>query len=92
MESGAALGSHNLRDIVDRISPHLSTLKGRGTSPEVVRQAVRANIVASAAHLRHGSRILEELVFSERLLIVGAEYELETGEVHFFENVPKSAG
>lgn len=89
MESGAALGSHNLHDIVDRISPHLSTLKGRGTSPEVVRQAVRANIVASAAHLRHGSRILEELVLAERLLIVGAEYELETGAVHFFENAPK---
>jgi carbonic anhydrase len=39
------------------------------------------------AHLRHGSEIIEELVAREGLLIVGAEYSLETGEVDFFEGV-----
>jgi carbonic anhydrase len=43
---------------------------------------------ASADHLRHGSRLLEELVLSGALVVVGAEYELETGAVHFFDGVP----
>jgi hypothetical protein len=32
--------------------------------------------------------MLEELVLSGRLVVVGAEYELETGRVHFFDGVP----
>jgi carbonic anhydrase len=58
-------------------------------APEgVIREAIRANVRASADHLRHGSRILEDLVLAGRLAIVGAEYELETGAVHFFEGAP----
>ena len=47
--------------------------------------AVRANIRAAAAHLRHGSEVLERLVAEQGLLIVGAEYCLETGVVDFFD-------
>jgi carbonic anhydrase len=54
----------------------------------LVRQAVRANIRASANQLRHGSDILEQLVHNDGLLIVGAEYSLETGIVDFFDNMP----
>jgi carbonic anhydrase len=57
----------------------------------VLRDAVRANVRASADHLRHGSRLLEELVVSGQLAVVGAEYELETGEVRFFDGVPKDS-
>jgi carbonic anhydrase len=53
-----------------------------------VREAVRANVRASVNHLRHGSELLERLIPEARLLIVGAEYSLETGVVEFFENVP----
>ena len=45
---------------------------------------------ASADHLRHGSAILEQLVVAGRVVVVGAEYELETGAVHFFDGVPAS--
>jgi len=55
----------------------------------IVREAIRANIRASVDHLRHGSRLLEELVLAGRLAVVGAEYELETGAVHFFDGVPR---
>jgi carbonic anhydrase len=34
--------------------------------------------------LRHGSEVLEQLIRSEGLLVVGAEYSLETGEVDIF--------
>lgn len=45
------------------------------------------NIVASANHLRHGSEVLEQLIHQDGLLIVGAEYSLETGVVDFFDGV-----
>jgi carbonic anhydrase len=51
----------------------------------LVEQAVRANVGVSVDHLRHGSDILEQLIRNEGLLVVGAEYSLETGEVEFFD-------
>jgi carbonic anhydrase len=48
---------------------------------------VRANIRASADHLRHGSQMLERLISQEKLLVVGAEYSLETGIVEFFDQI-----
>ena len=38
-------------------------------------------------HLRHGSEVLEQLIQNDGLLIVGAEYSLETGVVEFFDGV-----
>jgi carbonic anhydrase len=53
-----------------------------------MRDAVRANVRASVDHLRHGSDLLERLIQDDGLLVVGAEYSLETGAVDFFEGVP----
>ncbi len=83
--------STNLRSIVDRVRPSvepLLTTDLRHNPEELVRQAVRANISFSANHLRHGSELLEQLVQNEGLLIVGAEYSLETGIVDFFDGAP----
>jgi carbonic anhydrase len=83
--------SRNLRSIVDRVRPSVAALLStdlRHDPPALVREAVRANIRVSAAHLRHGSEILEQLIQREGLLVVGAEYSLETGEVEFFDGVP----
>ena len=64
----------------------------RGSDPEaLVQQAVRANIRASANHLRHGSEVLEQLIQKDGLLVVGAEYSLETGVVEFFDGVPSES-
>jgi carbonic anhydrase len=38
--------------------------------------------------LRHGSEIIENLINNAGLIVVGAEYSLETGVVDFFENIP----
>jgi carbonic anhydrase len=86
--------SRNLRSIVDRIRPSVEPLLAtelRQDADALVRLAVRANIRASANHLRHGSEILEQLIQREGLLVVGAEYSLESGEVEFFEGVPDAA-
>jgi len=85
--------SRNLRSIVDRIRPSVEALLATelGQKPEaLVRQAVRANIRASANHLRHGSEVLEQLIQTDGLLVVGAEYSLETGVVDFFDGVPET--
>jgi carbonic anhydrase len=84
IESGQGPESRNIRSITDRIAPHVEELVQPGNAEQVLRHAVRANVRASADHLRHGSRILEELVESGHLAVVGAEYEIETGKVNFF--------
>jgi len=81
--------SRNLRSIVDRVRPSVEGLLGAGLDQAtLVEQAVRANIRASANHLRHGSEVLEQLIQHNELLVVGAEYSLETGLVDFFDGVP----
>jgi len=84
--------SPNLRSIVDRVRPSVAGLLAtelRHDPEALVREAVRANIRSSADHLRHGSRILEQLIHSDGLLVVGAEYSLETGVVDFFDGLPQ---
>jgi carbonic anhydrase len=56
----------------------------------LVQQAVRANIRVSTNHLRHGSEILEQLIQQDGLLVVSAEYSLETGIVDFFDGAPEA--
>lgn len=83
--------SRNLRSIVDRIRPAVQGLLATDLADRpdaLMHKAVRANIRVSANHLRHGSEVLEQLIQKEGLLIVGAEYSLETGVVEFFDGVP----
>lgn len=83
--------SRNLRAIVDRIRPSVESLLAtplRDDATALLHHAVRANIRASADHLRHGSGVLERLIAKDGLVVVGAEYSLETGAVCFFDGVP----
>ncbi len=87
--------SGNLRAIVDRVRPSVEGLLAtdfRHDLDALVEQAVRANIRASASHLRHGSQLIEQLIRDEGLLVVGAEYSLETGVVEFFDGAPDERG
>jgi carbonic anhydrase len=80
--------SRNLRSIVDRIRPSVESLLAtelRSDRDALVPAAVRANVRASASHLRHGSEVVEQLIKDDGLLVVGAEYSLETGEVDVFD-------
>jgi carbonic anhydrase len=83
--------SHNLRAIVDRVRPSVEGLLKTELSHDsdaLVREAGRANIRASVDHLRHGSQVLEELIRDQGLVVVGAEYSLETGVVEFLDGAP----
>lgn len=81
--------SPNLSSIVDRVMPSLEALlldDPHQPTAVLLDRAVRANIETSVHHLRHGSEILENLIAKEQLMIVGAEYSLETGRVEFFDH------
>jgi carbonic anhydrase len=86
LATGLGPESKNLRAITDRIAPHIEVIAQRGSGPDTMREAMQANVRASVDHLRHGSQILEELVLKGRVVVVGAEYDLETGQVQFFEH------
>lgn len=80
--------SPNLRSIVDRIQPSVATLleTPMQQDPDALKHyAVRANVRASVGHLKHGSKIIEQLVVQGNLKVVGAHYFIETGKVEFFE-------
>ncbi|MEX2470212.1 MAG: carbonic anhydrase [Pseudohongiellaceae bacterium] len=80
--------SPNLHSIVSRIRPSLEGLLEPARAQDadaLLRDAVRANIDASVEQLRHGSTILEDLIANDGLLVIGAEYDLETGIIDFFD-------
>ncbi len=82
--------SRNLHAIVDLVRPSVEGLLAsdlRHDLDALLHRAVRANISASVNHLRHGSEIIEQLIREDGLLVVGAEYCLETGVVDFFDGV-----
>lgn len=83
--------SPNLLAIVDRVRPSVEELVAAGLNhdaPNFVDEAVKANIRASVRHLRHGSAVLEERNRDHGLVVTGAEYSLETGEVEFLDEPP----
>ena len=80
--------SPHLRSIVDRVRPSVAPLlvtELRHDHNALLGHAVRANVRLSVNQLRHGSGILEQYVQQRKLLVVGAEYSLETGKVEFFD-------
>jgi carbonic anhydrase len=86
VSNGKRPGSLGLEDIVERITPAVAPLVGRGLhQAELLNAAVRANVVLTAERLLRESRVLAERVRSGKLVIVSAEYALETGEVSFFD-------
>lgn len=90
LERPSTSRSPNLISIVERIRPAVEPLLGDGgpRGEELAARAVRASTAVAADQLRHGSRILERLIADEGLLVVGAEYSLETGVVDFFDGAP----
>lgn len=89
LRNPAAEHSRNLASIVDKIRPAVEDLLADAELNEdqdaMMQRAVRENVRYSADALRHGSPIIESLIENEGLVIVGAEYSLETGFVDFFD-------
>lgn len=91
LTKGGASSSENIRSIVERVKPSIESLLATDLKHDkdaLEKEAVRANVRTSTNQLRHGSAIIENLIEKDGLLIVGAEYSLETGNVDFFDGVP----
>jgi carbonic anhydrase len=82
--------SSNVLSILNRIRSTVEPLfetELRKNPDQLLKAAIRANILAATNHLRHGSQMLEQLIHKGNLTVVGAEYSLETGEVDFFDRL-----
>ena len=87
--------SRNLRSIVERIRPSVEGLLEtdlRNDPETLVKHAIRTNVRVAGNYLRHGSKLLEQMIDQDSLLVVGAVYSLETGEVEFFDGLPPETG
>ena len=73
--------SPNLQSIVNRIRPAVEALDNPS-----LHDAVIANVHNSVARLRTGSEILEALIDSGDLTVVGAQYSIKSGVVDFFDD------
>jgi carbonic anhydrase len=81
--------SRNMLSIVNRVRPSVVGLVSTELARDPARlrrEAMRANVRASVNHLRHGSDVIERLADEGGLAVVGAELDLATGEVLFFDD------
>lgn len=80
--------SPNLQSIVDAIRPAAEDVR-RNEQPHdhsaLAAATVRANVDQSVAQLAEESDLLQNLIDTDGLQIVGAEYAVETGKVEFFD-------
>lgn len=77
----------NLEVIVDRIRPAVQARLSREpecSREELIDKVVEDSVRATVKGLVNSSSLLEQRVQNGDLLIVGAEYSLETGRVEFF--------
>ncbi len=86
---GVKLG--NITALLEKIEPAIvvasSHFKGNATSknPAFVDEVCKYNVFNSINEIRKNSPILKELEANKEIKIVGAVYDMKTGEVHFLD-------
>ena len=83
--------SPNIRMVLDRIHAGLESVSfSPGDDDDTkIQIAVRKNIDTSIEHLLDYSELFKQMVDSGELMVVGAQYDIETGEVEFFDEMPR---
>jgi carbonic anhydrase len=85
---GLVLPSENMESISTRIQPCVELLLERQPGidrQQLLQRAVGENVRFVVDHLCRGSDILQEKIIAGELLVTGAEYSLESGDVEFFQ-------
>ena len=78
----------HIGSIVKRITPSVTELLKsdlKNDRDALISSACKANIRASVNQLRHSSEFIEQMLDQKKLDIIGAEYDLDTGIVEFFD-------
>lgn len=78
MKGGEVPGS--IGAVLESIEPAVSNFKGQQDSKETVKKATNANVLYQIERLKK-SPVLAELIAQDKLKIVGAYYDLDTGEI-----------
>ena len=84
----------SLSSIVSRIRPLIAPLvelDPDAPRETLMRAGVRANIRASVEHIRRGTALIEGMVNAGQMLVVGAEYDLVSGQVEVLDAPPLPA-
>lgn len=69
----------HLAAIIDPIVPAVTAVEGQGG--DVVENAVRENVVRVAHQLQNSKPILAEAIHEKKLSVIGARYDLDSGQV-----------
>lgn len=91
LREGEMPSSPNLKSIVEKIAPAVSPLLESGDSADLeslVDQAVKANVKNTVNDLLSDSPVLQHWMKEDNLVVVGANYSLESGQVEFFDVPP----
>lgn len=83
--------SPHLGALVEEITPAVEPLLAQEPRPDrdaLIAQGVRANVRRVTETLLRESEILRQLQRDDGLLVVAAEYALDSGQVDFFDGVP----
>jgi len=84
--TGEPAASPALNELVNTIKPAVEAAVKITESPdEQIHHASQANIRATVAALTENSTVLQERVSAGALSIVGAEYDIASGAVEFFD-------
>lgn len=81
--------SKNINSIIEYVRPSFELLLASGEDYDretLIKKAIRSNVRATVNGLMRGSKMLEKLIRDDGLLVIGAEYSLETGVVDFFDD------
>jgi len=81
--------SKNINSIIEYVRPSFETLLASGEDYDretLIKKAIRTNVRSTVNGLMRGSKMLEKLILKDGLLVIGAEYSLETGIVEFFDD------
>ena len=84
--SARSFDSPHLGGLVERVRPPIEALLAAGadpSAPETLARAVRSNVAATVEALRAESELIRGRAERGEVVVVGAEYSLETGVVDF---------
>ncbi|HRP02525.1 MAG TPA: carbonic anhydrase [Candidatus Kapabacteria bacterium] len=80
--------SPNIQAIIDKIEPAISDIKASGNDfNKIWAESIKENILYQIEYAKNNSKIINDLVQSGSLQIVGGIYNIETGKVDFIENI-----
>ncbi|MDG2376509.1 MAG: carbonic anhydrase [Woeseiaceae bacterium] len=91
MKNVDGMMTDHVSSIIERIRPAITEVleaDAEGDHAVLLQDAVRSNVRAGVDALLYGSSTLAGYVRDYGLLVVGAEYSLETGQVNFFAGSP----